>query len=126
MKYINNTIFVRAGEDISKGDLVTIVDDSGQKAYRADSENARPAMGFAVYNIASGATGKIVLGGGLIQDMTDINGDPLAYDGTPYYLAGGDSPDGKGKISDTRGTLVQFIGYAIKDDCLMFVISLGT
>jgi hypothetical protein len=130
MRYYADHIFVLAGEDLEKNDLVAIVDSSGtMKAYKADAENIaliRPAIGFAVYDIAENHTGKVWIATGIMSDVTDVDGSELTVN-APYYLSGGTgSPDGRGKIQDTPGTgLEQFIGHAIDTDKLIFSPSRG-
>jgi hypothetical protein len=106
-----------AGEAISAGDLICVIDDSGAKVVKADATNgtARRAMGYAKEAISSSATGTVRLGNGVITGLSGLS------IGTRYYLsktAGGLTND---VSTFSGGDLIQPVGYAKSATELIYI-----
>jgi len=95
-----------ASEALSSGDLLNIFDDTGTtKVRKADGTSYKPADGFTLAAVESGANATVYLDG-VNTGVTSLTG------GTEYYLsktAGGVTTDVSGY---TTGNIVQFVGKA--------------
>lgn len=93
-----------ASEALSAGDLLNIFDDSGTtKVRKADATSYKPADGFTLSAVESGANATVYLDG-INTAVTGLTG------GEEYYLsktAGGETTDISGY---TTNNTIQFVG----------------
>jgi hypothetical protein len=106
-----------AGEAISAGDLISIIEDTGAKVVKADATNgtARRAMGYAPSSIADAADGTVRLGNGVITGLSGLT------IGARYYLSktAGDVTDDVSSFSG--GDIIQPVGYAKSATELIYI-----
>lgn len=107
-----------AGEAISAGDLVSVIDDAGSaKVVKADATTgtARRAMGYAKEAISSGSDGTCRLGNGVITGLSGLT------IGTRYYLSktAGDIEDDVSGYAG--GDIIQPVGYAKSATELIYI-----
>jgi hypothetical protein len=106
-----------AGEDISAGDLVCVIDDSGAKVVKADATNgtARRAMGYAKEAITNGNTGTCRLGNGV---NTNVSGLTI---GARQYLSKTAGAITEDVSAFSGGDIIQPVGYAKSATELIYI-----
>lgn len=117
--YGAETVTLTASEALSAGNLVNFWDDSGTlKMRKADAASEKPADGFILANVSSGASGLAFQLPGLITGLSGLTA------GAKYYL----SDDTPGSVETTvptgSGKIAQFIGYA-KSTTELVVVNRG-
>ena len=106
-----------AGEALSAGNLICVIDSTGAKVVKADASSGtvRRAVGYVLAAISDTAAGEVHLGNGILSGLSALT------IGAIYYLhttAGGITTD---VSAYTTGDIVQVVGMAISATELAFI-----
>jgi hypothetical protein len=101
-------------EALSAGDFVNIWSDSGtDKARKADAGNNRPAMGFVLAGVSSGAIAS-VFNKGENNQVTGLT------TGVSYFLSATTPGGVSATPPSTTGKIIQFLGKAMSANSIAF------
>lgn len=110
-------LYRTATEDIAYGDLINLQGIGGVLTIRKASaaDNSKPARGWCSEpaGIASGQSGEVQLGTGLIQLAATV-----LVPAASYFLSAGTPGALTGVVPSTAGNIVQFIGVALSPTTL--------
>lgn len=105
-----------AGEAITAGNMISVFDDSGTvKIRKADASNGRRAHGFAPSSISNGASGDVMLGDGVNNDLSSLTL------GAEYFLGAAGAVTTT--VPTTAGHLLQSVGVAVSATELQVVLT---
>lgn len=106
-----DTLSIEASENLSAGDFINIHDVSGARVRKADNSNTRPAHGFVLSSVTSGANATVYLSGAN-TGLTSLT------PGTRYYL--GTAGVATATAPSASGEIVQYLGAANSTTSLVF------
>lgn len=106
-----DTASIEASENLTAGDVVNIYDSSGAKCRKAGADNSRPAHGFVLAGVTSGAQATVYFEGANTQ-VSGLTPGPQFLSATAGAVTA-TAPSGSGNI-------VQRVGIATSATSLNF------
>lgn len=108
-----DTVSVEASENLAAGDFVNIHDSTGAKVRKADASNTRPAHGFVLASVTSGASATVYLSG----RNTALSGLTI---GARYYLSAATAGAAVATAPSASGNISQYLGTADSGTSIQF------